>query len=235
MFGLICKNLFNFRGGLKMNLYMTQEEIFTLLKQTYGLSKLVAWLTTNLGITRPTAYHYLSGEREIHYDAMLRLLKTPEASVLSSGYTPLSGNSSIWEYKKNTLDQMTPHKYIRLLNRHSTQLHPEMDKLCFVSSEIPLFYYMSFPILMAFKLFFWSKTMWQLKDYDNLIFDQNLFQNEIMLSQLESNVDTFCQIQTEEYWNLNMLFNTLSQIQYSMLMKWFDTPKTFSMVIKSVG
>jgi|GEM_PF-3777653 len=57
MFGLICKNLFNFRGGLKMNLYMTQEEIFTLLKQTYGLSKLVAWLTTNLGITRPTAYH----------------------------------------------------------------------------------------------------------------------------------------------------------------------------------
>jgi len=77
--------------------------------------------------------------------------------------------------------------------------------------------------------------MWQLKDYDKLIFDQNLFQNEIMLSQLESNVDTFCQIQTEEYWNLNMLFNTLSQIQYSMLMKWFDTPKTFSMVIKSVG
>lgn len=77
--------------------------------------------------------------------------------------------------------------------------------------------------------------MWQLKDYDKLIFDQNLFQNEIMLSQLESNVDTFCQIQTEEYWNLNMLFNTLSQIQYSMLMEWFDTPKTFSMVIKSVG
>jgi len=86
----------------------------------------------------------------------------------------------------------------------------------YATNEIPVFYYMLYPELTAFKMYLWSQSVWESIDkrqsgpdwITDLLQDQN-FQTKRQLA-----FECFSNIPSEEYYPLNMLDNTLSQIRY---------------------
>lgn len=88
-------------------------------------------------------------------------------------------------------------------------------KLFYASAEIPLFCYLKYPELTAFKLYIWSRTTWLLPAFQNKKFSLVEFPEMEEVQQLAQSVlARYCQIESCEFWSLNMLENTLNQIDF---------------------
>ncbi|MEL6926753.1 MAG: hypothetical protein AAFO94_22120, partial [Bacteroidota bacterium] len=88
-------------------------------------------------------------------------------------------------------------------------------KLYYASAEIPIFHYCFFPELIAFKLFTWGKTVWDLDSLRNRPFSFDLL--PFPLVQLtEEILQSYKRLNSVELWSLNIVDNTLNQIEYSV-------------------
>lgn len=91
-------------------------------------------------------------------------------------------------------------------------------EIWYASNEIPLFYYLLYPELTAFKLYVWNKTNWQ-HDYPDLT-EQITFSPDVIyaaypeienIQQQLSNLYFSCP--ATEFWPKHLLEHTLNQIQ----------------------
>jgi len=113
--------------------------------------------------------------------------------------------------------QNTPHEFVGGLLQfmEAMQALPSVH-IRYATNEIPVFYYMLYPELTAFKMYLWSQSVWESVDnrqsgpdwIADLLKDQH-FQTKRQLA-----FECFSNIPSEEYYPLNMLDNTLSQIRY---------------------
>lgn len=83
----------------------------------------------------------------------------------------------------------------------------------YAAAEIPLFHYCFFPELIAFKLYTWGKTTW---DFEYL--NQQTFRFDLIPpaahQAAERMRNRYLKISSTELWSLNVLDNTLNQIEY---------------------
>jgi len=89
-------------------------------------------------------------------------------------------------------------------------------RIRYATNEIPVFYYLLFPELTAFKMYLWSRSVWNSiegnppgMDWITALLADSAFR-ELCLDTF----NTFSSIPTHEYYPLNMLDNTLSQIHF---------------------
>ena len=83
----------------------------------------------------------------------------------------------------------------------------------YTTAEIPMFYYGLFPELMCFKLYTWGKSVWKLPFLENEKFSLDLYSaNTIKLIEKVSRI--FMNIKSTEFWCLNILDNSLHQIEF---------------------
>ena len=89
-------------------------------------------------------------------------------------------------------------------------------RIHYATNEIPVFYYLLFPELTAFKMYLWSRSVWNsIKgDIPGMAWIAALLADEAFRVLRGSTFDTFAHIPTYEYYPLNMLDNTLSQIHF---------------------
>lgn len=94
----------------------------------------------------------------------------------------------------------------------------------YASVEIPVFYYMYFPELIAFKLYVWGLTTWNF-DYLN----QKKFSKDLItyptLELTKELYKTYNTLPSTELWSLGILDNTLNQIEYISVTNRFEQPK----------
>ncbi|MEM8909505.1 MAG: hypothetical protein AAGD05_16785 [Bacteroidota bacterium] len=97
---------------------------------------------------------------------------------------------------------------------HTTQL-PDAQ-VYYASAEIPFFYYCFFPELIAFKLYVWGRTIWDLPYLRNRPFDFDLLPYADL--QLASKtLELYRQLPSTEHWSMNLMDFTLSQIEYHVI------------------
>lgn len=186
---------------------------------------MVLWLIKHLRISRPSAYKYIKCERQLTYDQMVTLLNTNLISTIPEfNIVEPTKHGAFWRYNAKDNGAVSSVDFLNVLNRQLALLSPAHDKITFVSAEVPIFYYMFFPRLISFKLFFWNKTIWEMND-DVLLFDETQYLDESYLQLYDENCNYFSRIETIEFWNVGMLSSTLNQINYARLMEWFNTPK----------
>ena len=88
-------------------------------------------------------------------------------------------------------------------------------KLFYASAEIPIFHYCFFPELIAFKLFVWGRTIWDLEAVRSRPFSFDILPfPQIQLTQ--DLLSAYKQLDSVELWSLNVVDNTLHQIEYSV-------------------
>ena len=113
----------------------------------------------------------------------------------------------------------------------SENLNP---KVYYATSEMPIWYYLRFPELTALKMYIASITVWDIPDtyFGEKPLEQLL--KSSTLHELRTKIfNSFCNLNTIEYYPLNMLDNTLNQINYLFAVGKIERPlldKTFDQV-----
>ena len=110
------------------------------------------------------------------------------------------------------------HKDITLLNRlpnvHITN----------ASAEIPFFFYMFYPELFCFKMYVWGRTIWNFDYLQNRQFDLHVLTHP----EIQKGIDIsnmYRLIASTELWSLNIMDNTLNQIEYHVNTGSFAQPQ----------
>ncbi|MCC6815543.1 MAG: hypothetical protein IT267_03925 [Saprospiraceae bacterium] len=105
-------------------------------------------------------------------------------------------------------------EYLERLTNTFDQLWVMKDpKVYYTTRELPIFYCFLDDYYTAFKLYVFSKTIWLVPNFKSAKFDLNLF-NPDCFKITKTLWNNYSKIHTEEFWNCNILDNTLQQILY---------------------
>ncbi|MEM1122888.1 MAG: hypothetical protein AAGJ18_20760, partial [Bacteroidota bacterium] len=103
------------------------------------------------------------------------------------------------------------------LNGLSQEMRPiiqsDEGQIKYAAAEIPLFHYCFFPEIIAFKLYTWGRTTWDFDYLQNRPFTFDLISRDAYAAA-NNLLQHYLQIDSVELWNLNILDNTLNQIEY---------------------
>ncbi len=181
------------------------------LKLPFHLS-LVEEVAELLSISNDSAYRRIRGEKPIgldeiqllcnHYKVSLdQLLQINTDTVIFSGNLVDNSNFNLNHYLHDVLKNLVFFKSL-----DGVQLYN-------FNKDIPIFHYMQFPELSAFKFFFWKRT---LMHYPELAKQQfNGEELDIDVQETAKNIiKTYSQIPTTEIWNDESVHATIRQIEY---------------------
>lgn len=91
-------------------------------------------------------------------------------------------------------------------------------------AEIPFFFYMFFPRLFSFKMYVYGRTIWQIDYLQTRPFDFDVIPVPV-IQKSEEILKLYCALPTTELWSLNIMDNTLNQIEYHTNSRSFKNPK----------
>ncbi len=107
------------------------------------------------------------------------------------------------QYLSSLLDQLTWAQ--RLPNVH----------IYYSTAEIPIFHYLHFPELCAFKLYMWNRTTWELPEWEDKAFSPKPFLENRRLQHLrEAIIAGYNRLPSTELWPTSILNNTLNALEY---------------------
>lgn len=213
---------------------ITQADFFAKMKNLYPHAELVTWIIQTLNVTRQTAYNYLEGKRNIHFDSMIKLLSTPEGQSAYSIHDMIQTSGKIlWEYQQNIFHQNDASEYLKKLREQVRKIDPAKQSISFVTAELPIFYYMYFPGLVGFKLSCWSKTVWR-NEVPYLPYSSSSMIDDEKEQMLADIISHYASINTIEFWNVNMLDTTLKQIRYFRQMEWFKSIRDYTSLVNDL-
>jgi len=126
--------------------------------------------------------------------------------------------------------------YILGLLRHVEAAANDGTEIFYITSELPIFYYLRYPELGLFKLFIYGRTVWETEQAQGQ-FSSDLYDMNYYHSLFAEMMYKFDQMPTTEIWGNSVVKNTLNQICYyteSGVFKDIDCPLLICSQLKSV-
>ncbi len=190
------------------------QDIFVqILKNTVPNNiSLVHEMSDLLEISNDSAYRRIRGETEItlreaailsnHFQIPLENLNNQLANVVTFRFSPLINN----ENKFN-------HYFKSLESDLESMIKFEKKEIIFAAEDIPVFHHFKYPLLSAFKLFYWQKSTIGIQNYQNIPFSTNLISSEIIDSCYKI-YENYSQIPSTEIWTDETITSTLKQLKF---------------------
>jgi hypothetical protein len=82
--------------------------------------------------------------------------------------------------------------------------------------ETPVFYYLFEPKLILFKMYIWSRTIWNNSKHLQHPFSINQLLTPEILRLITATQQSYNQLNTIEFWNIGMIDSTIDQIRYAI-------------------
>lgn len=196
-----------------MDLSQSQQAFFTHIKSKLPAHlSLVDEIAELLDISNDSAYRRIRGEKPIgldeiqklcsHYKVSLdQLLHLDSDTVLFSTNLDDKRAYNLNTYLSGVLNSLT---LIRAL--------PDSHFYCF-NKDIPMFYFMQFPQLAAFKFFFWKRTVMNYPDLIKQRFSGEESDADI-IEKGQKIIRAYIQIPSTEILNEEIVLVTLKQIEF---------------------
>jgi len=212
----------------------TQSEILDLLNNNFPKFELAHTFQELLKISKPTAYKYLSQDVPISYDQMNKIINHDrfQTVLYESGTT--SASNITWNYPVFDRPVTDALSYVQSINNFIRLFSGDDVEIKYTSYEVPLFYYMYYPRLFAFKLFCWSKTIWKTPGFEDAHFDETKVLTPEVLEIMEDTLVRFTQLKSTEYWTDQLFDNTIRQIHYFRQMEYFDNIKVCKQLAQDI-
>jgi hypothetical protein len=176
-----------------------------------------------LNISHDSAYRRIRGEKEIGLAEVKRLCNQYKISLDQL----LQIQSGTFIFFGNFIDS-TSFGFNAYLQQIATKLQffTSLDDvhLYYFNKDIPFFYMMQFPELIAFKFFFWKRTFLGVPEFAKRKFSEADVDSENAQS-IKKIVEVYNKIPTTEIWNENVIHVTLGQIEYYRQSDIFEDPK----------
>ena len=189
---------------------------------------LADYLAELLEISRDSVYRRIKGEKQLSFNELTRIaiafnISLDELFNLNEGHVIFHGqfvNSSDFRLE-SYLESMLNN--IELINRSDDR------ELFYISKDIPVFYYLMFPEIAAFKFFIWTKTQ---MNFDEM--KQGKFSFSILtpaLSQLCDKISSgYTKISGTEILNADNILNDLRQLEYYRETEMFEDKSDFLLI-----
>lgn len=180
-------------------------------------------LAVVLNLSESAVYKKLKGGNQLsleeaallaqHFHISLDNFLLPKAAVVPMAFYPLAGQVA------------DPIDFLRgLLAQVEQATRLTGARLYYATTEIPVFHYLHFPELTAFKLFVWGRTTWGLDEQNTEIRPEDMTGNKEMNRLRKQILAGYNRLPSIEFWPLHLLDNTIGQIQYFKEGKIFRDP-----------
>jgi hypothetical protein len=165
-----------------------------------------------LSISNDSAYRRIRGEKPIGLDEIQMLCNKYQVSL--DQLLQIQTNTVIFSGNKVDSIEFDFNKYLQDIARN-LQLFKTLTnpKLYFYNKDIPIFHFMQFPELSAFKFFFWKRTLMSYAELSRQQFHGEEPDHETA-DTAKKIINLYNQIPSTEIWNEESVHTTIRQIEF---------------------
>lgn len=196
-----------------MPVHNAQQFLFQRVKeQLPGSTSLVDVVAEILHLSPDSAYRRIRGETPLVLDEAVELCRQYRLSFDRILETP-AGSVLFQDVRVRPAD----YSYLRYLGDLNQQLQfigEQAEKeIIYLTKDVPLFHNFYFEPLIAFRYFFWMKTILLHADYQTRGFDFGCIDKATQ--ELSRNlVESYTRIPSVEIWNTECINSVLSQVEF---------------------
>lgn len=187
---------------------------------------------------RSDAVDELAGLLNLAKDPIYRRLRgdtplTPQEMELLSNFYHISlddlskkrSDNIVFEFNAISRKITRFMDYLVGLNTDFERIHKMPNAhLFYASAELPVFTYNLFPELIAFKMYLWGRTTWNLEWLRNRKFSFDLI-DQPLIRESQTTLQHYLSLPSTELWTAQIMDNTLAQIEYHVYADGFADPK----------
>jgi hypothetical protein len=204
----------------KMQSYLF-EEIET--RHFQSRSEMITALMKLFDVGKDAVYRRLRGETFLPPDELALLAKTYNISLDSFIFQ--SSDSLFFTFNPFIRTVRTSEDYLEGIHQDVAMLNRLPNVHIYNAwAEIPFFFYMFFPRIFSFKMYVYGRTIWELDYLQNRPYDFDVIPLPV-IQKSEEILKLYRALPTTELWSLNIMDNTLNQIEYHSNGGGFKNPK----------
>lgn len=165
-----------------------------------------------LQVSTDSAYRRIRGETELTIEEIFKITKKYAISI--DDVFSNQSNTVTFAYTKLTDSAKNFEEYLtRLLSHLKTINKFETRKIYYVAEEIPLMYSFFSKKLTDFKLFYWQRSVLNIKEYQQVKFQYGIVP-ESLVDLAHGAYHEYLTIPSSEIWTDQTVFTGLRQIKY---------------------
>ena len=173
---------------------------------------LVDEVAERLNISNDSAYRRIRGEKPIGLDEIQILCNYYKISL--DQLLRIENDTAIFSGRMVDYTSFNLNQYLHEVLRTFQLFKAVPDAEIFnFNKDIPIFHFMQFPELCAFKYFFWKRTLMHYPELIKKQFDGEENDKDVMETGLKI-IKLYVQIPSSEIWNDESINATIRQIEY---------------------
>lgn len=201
-----------------------QERFFQLILDKYPRRQdAVDELCMLLNLVKDPVYRRLRGDTAL----------SPEELALLARHYRISLDALLIEQSDNVVFDFNAFSrrinsfsdYMAAMNEDFERIHRMPGAhLYYASAELPVFTYSLFPELIAFKLYLWGRTTWNLEWLRERQFSFDLITQPVV-RESQAMLKHYLTLASTELWTAQIMDNTLAQVEYHVYAGGFRDPR----------
>lgn len=194
------------KDSLQIRLF---EKIF---KQYMKRSDAINQIAETLEVSKDSVYRRIRGKTFLMPNEIMRLALKFKVSIDSLIYQ--NHDVVLFQYRPMTKPIKSFDEYLKSIFYDIERLHRTPNhRLFYASSDIPIFLFLSVPELTSIKMYIWGRMIWNLDYFKERPFDFDVLppSSQILAREVSKH---YLQIPSTDIWSINILDNTLNQIDY---------------------
>jgi hypothetical protein len=196
---------------MKINRFNHQIELLEKIKekvqQSYSYADEIADL---LEISKDAVYRRMRGETSLSLDEAMLLIHHFQ---LDNPFQ-ITNNTVNFQYESYTNENNEIQRYLQKLISDLELIRQEKtSELIFCAEDVPLFHYFNFPLLAAFKLFYWQKSILYTDSFQDKIFSTTII-DENLIALSKELTTKYTTVPSIEIWTENTINSVLQQIEF---------------------
>ncbi len=190
-----------------------QQDLFKKLKaSSLNPGGLADELVKILGVSKDSIYRRLKGEKQLSFGELVSVAKAYNLSL--DGLLDLWNDDIVFHGDYVDGKHFDMEDYLLSLLSNLNRLEQfESKELNYLSKDLPIFYYLMFPHVAAFKFFVWTKTQMQFEEMRETKFSFDLLSPKLIGLSRQA-AESYTRIPSVEVLNADNILNDLRQLEY---------------------
>ncbi|MBI3511455.1 MAG: hypothetical protein HY064_12390 [Bacteroidetes bacterium] len=196
--------------------FTVQSQFIKKLKETVSSNtSLVDEMADLLSVSTDSAYRRIRGETALTIDEVTKLCTHYRIPFDFVGKPEKSFGSTVTFHYHHLSDDLENFRgyLMNILNDMKRIKAADQKEIIFSGVDIPIFHHFGFLNLSAFKLFYWTKSILNVSQYEGKKFDITAIPTELkdFIAEIYS---LYLEIPSIEIWSEDTINSTLKQVEY---------------------
>jgi hypothetical protein len=185
------------------------EQIFTqFVKKSDAINK----ISETLNMSRDSVYRRVRGTTLLTPDEMKDLALIFRISLDSLIYQ--ENDIVLFQYRPQNRPITSFEEYLKAIVKDFERMYAIPNhRMYYATTEIPLFYFLAIPELRILRMYSWGRMAWELPYLNDLKFSFDIIPQSAHILAQEI-VRIYMNMPSTEVWSINILDNTINQINY---------------------